>query len=384
MLTTRFIALLCALGLVLAGCAGSDGPSPTGLVEQQGTPPPEETVIGEGGITVAMLLPKTAGGSASGLADAFQNAAQLALDETEEDNIRILVTDTGGATDTGRLAAETAISRGAQLILGPVFAPAVAGAAAPAQRAGVPVLAFSTDASLAGNGVYLLSFLPKQDASRIVDYAASQGLTSFSALVPDSGYGIVAEAAFREQVAANRGRIVTVERYQPGSIAAAAGIVAARNPAQAIFIPGGGDDPAAAAAALREGGVSARLLGSGQWNNPAIWSSAVLEGAWFPGATRGGYEGFAQRYAQKFGSEPPRTASLVYDAVLLANGLVAARGASAFVPQSLRNRDGFLGVDGIFRFNSRGLSERGLAVYEIDGNGGAGVVSDAPTTFQPS
>lgn len=378
-------ALLGVLLLVLAGCSGfGDGPSPANIVQQQGLPPADQTVIGDGSVTVAMLLPLSAGGSASGLAQSFQNAAQLAMDETAQDNIRIVVADTAGTSENAKLAADAAIAQGATLILGPVFAPAVSGAAPSARAAEIPIIAFSTDSSVSGNGVYLLSFLPKQDASRIVSYAASQGMSSFSALVPNNGYGLVVEAAFREAVAANRGRIAAVERYEPGAVADAARTIASRNPAEAIFIPNGGDDPGTAATALREANVTSRLLGSGQWDSPAVLGATALRGSWYPGAGSPGYQSFVERYDQKFGATPPRTASLVYDAVLLANGLVAARGPSAFTAQSLRNPDGFLGVDGIFRFTSRGLSERGLAVFEVDGNGGSSLVSDAPTTFRPT
>jgi hypothetical protein len=43
--------------------------------------------------------------------------------------------------------------------------------------------------------------------------------------------------------------------------------------------------------------------------------------------------------------------------------------------------NGFAGVNGIFRFNADGTSERGLAVLEMT-PGGPIVVSPAPTTFQ--
>ena len=43
--------------------------------------------------------------------------------------------------------------------------------------------------------------------------------------------------------------------------------------------------------------------------------------------------------------------------------------------------NGFSGVDGIFRFNADGTSERGLAVLEVR-PGGFDVVNPAPTTFQ--
>ena len=45
-------------------------------------------------------------------------------------------------------------------------------------------LAFSSDPSAAGPGVYLLSFTPGNDIRRVVQYASSQGRTSFAALLP--------------------------------------------------------------------------------------------------------------------------------------------------------------------------------------------------------
>ncbi|WP_420391396.1 penicillin-binding protein activator [Acuticoccus sp.] len=372
----------------LAGCFGyGDGGAPTpDVLATQGEDPSAQNlrVIGDGSVTVAMLLPLSAGGSASQLAQSFQNAAELAMNEVATDNIRVVVRDTAGETDVAQVAAEAAIAEGAQLILGPVFAPAVSGVVGPARAAGVPVVAFSTDSSVAGRGTYLLSFLPKQDATRIVGFAAERGVTTFAGLVPDNGYGLVMEAALREAVASAGGRVVALERYAPDDVASAAQALAGRGAAAAVFVPNGGDDPAEAARALAAAGIEARLLGSGQWDNRAVVAEPELVGAWYPGAAGSGFDGFAERYRTAYQAPPPRTASLVYDATLLANGLVGARGAGAFRPASLQTSDGFLGVDGIFRLTRDGLSERGLAVYEVGADGASTVVSEAPSKFPPS
>ncbi|WMS44817.1 penicillin-binding protein activator [Acuticoccus sp. MNP-M23] len=382
----RFVLAAGALlALTACGALDSDSSGGTAVVARKIGPAspagPQARIIGDGGVTVAMLLPISAGGSASGLAQSFQNAAELAMNEVTQDNVRIVVRDTGGDTEIAQQAAERSVAEGTKLILGPVFAPAVAGAGGPARAASVPVIAFSTDASIAGRGVYLLSFLPRQDATRVVGHAASNGVRTYAGLVPDNGYGLVMEAAFREAVASAGGRVTLVQKYAPGEIAAAARQVAAGGAVQAVFVPNGGDDPGAAAAALSSAGVNARLLGSGQWDNPAVLRAPALAGAWFPGSQKGGFEAFAQRYEARYSVAPPRTASLVYDAALLANGLVGARGNAAFSTAALENRDGFIGVDGIFRLTGNGLSERGLAVYEVTGGGEARVVSPAPTQF---
>ena len=53
-----------------------------------------------------------------------------------------------------------------------------------------------------------------------------------------------------------------------------------------------------------------------------------------------------------------------------------------FTNAALMDPNGFAGVNGIFRFNADGTSERGLAVLEVQSDG-FHVVSPAPKTFQP-
>ena len=52
-----------------------------------------------------------------------------------------------------------------------------------------------------------------------------------------------------------------------------------------------------------------------------------------------------------------------------------------FTQSALMDPNGFAGVDGIFRFNPDGTSERGLAILEVTPDG-FNVVSPAPKTFQ--
>ena len=113
-------------------------------------------------------------------------------------DIQILVKDDRGTADGARAAASQAISEGAELILGPLFAQSVpagglGGQAAPTSRSS-PSRPTATTAS---SGVYLLSFLPQTDVDRIVRYAGRQGKRSFAALLPTNAYGAVVEAALQ-------------------------------------------------------------------------------------------------------------------------------------------------------------------------------------------
>src|SRR4029077_5497585 len=116
--------------------------------------------------------------------------------------------DTKGTPDGARLAAESAIKDGAELIIGPLFAQEVAGAAPVARQSNIPMIAFSSDQKVAGNGVYLLSFLAGRDVPRIVSYAASRGKHNFALLIPQSPYGRLAEEAFAKSIGRGGGQSV--------------------------------------------------------------------------------------------------------------------------------------------------------------------------------
>lgn len=385
------VALACSSALALSGCLGSSlGSLPGDQVQPTGQPETTGEVIGTGSVRVGLLLPLGSSGGNASIGTVFKNSAALALQNFPNADVQLLVKDTGGTAEGGRSAAQSAISEGAELILGPVFAPAVSGAAAAARATGVPVIAFSTDTSVAARGVYLLSFLPETDIKRIIGYANSQQKRSYAALIPEGSYGAVAEAAFRQEVGRGGGRIATIQRYRmTGSdtsdlVAKVSSLNSVMNSIDALFVPAGGNVPSLVMQTLVSQGASignVKLLGSGQWDSAQVKNNQILTGAWFAGPEDKGFQGFAQRYQSTYGSPPPRNASLVYDGVTLAAGLIRSAGPQRFQQSILTNRDGFIGIDGLFRFKSNGLNERGLAVYQITGRG-TEVISPAPRDFR--
>lgn len=384
-----------SLAALLAGCGqtttGGDQPppslsAPTTPVQSRplaGAAAPASS-IGNGPTKVALVLPLTQGGHASAIGTALRNAAELAYAESGSNDLTILVKDDRSTPDGAREAAQSAVADGSEIILGPVFAADVREAARVARAADRPVIGFSTDAGSAQHGVYLLSFLVEGYVDRIVDYAASQGKKSFAALVPENDYGNIALAEFQQAAARRNVRVQAIERYQPGTLNAAAGRIAAALPSiDALFIPDQADAMPAVAQALTGNGIDShkvQILGTGVWNDPRVFKLPALQGAWFATPENAGFNAFAQRYRAKYGNEPARIATLSYDAVSLVAALARTQGGQRFAETTLTNASGFNGADGVFRFRPEGTSERGLAVLQI-GNGAATTASPAPRTF---
>lgn len=170
--------------------------------------------MGEEPIRVALLLPLShSRDNAKVVAQALLNSAELALFEIENANVMLMPKDTFGTPSGARRAARDAINEGADLILGPLFAESVREAGRVARRADVPMIAFSTDRTVAGDGVYLLSFLPEQEVKRVVDFAFSEGYYSFAALIPQSAYGNRVRSAFEYSVERQGGYIPQMQFY---------------------------------------------------------------------------------------------------------------------------------------------------------------------------
>lgn len=397
------IALLLASGLVLAACQTpmmqAAPPPPPRALDAPPPPPPAPRVLrsdqpgyyrlrntpsGEVPVRVALLLPfSSMSQEVRNLAEALERAAELALFDSGNRSIILMPRDDGSTPDGAARAAAKAIEDGAEVILGPLFAQSVMAIAPIARGREVPVIAFSSDRSAGGRGVYLLSFQAETEVRRVITYAASQGHNAFAALVPRSPYGDVVSDAFRASVSAARRQISAVQPFEesPDNLAASTASVA-QSGADAVLIGEGGTMLQALGMALSGNTANrgVKYLGTGLWADASVQRDPALANSWFAAPPPEAFRDFSIRYRRTYGSTPPRIATLAYDAVsliaLLANGTPYDR----FTVGTLTDPSGFTGIDGLFRFRDDGSAERGLAVLQVAPNGFT-VVDPAPKTF---
>jgi len=346
-------------------------------------PQQQPLAVGTGQVKVGLILPLSAAGNAGVAAQSMKNAAEMALAEFQNPNIQLLIKDDAGNPQGATQGTQQALDEGAEIILGPLFAMSVPATAQLTRTRGVSVIAFSTDSSVAGRGVYLLSFLPESDVNRIVEYAAGTGKRSFAALVPENAYGNVVEAAFKQAVGRRGGRVVAFEKYGADRAGAARTVAQALGSADALFIADDGDSVVMVADALTAAGANLKniqLLGTGLWDNPRVFASPALQGGLYAAPDPAGFRSFSGRYRAKFGADPVRTATLAYDAVALVAALARTQGPQRFAPEVLTSPSGFAGIDGLFRFRVDGTNERGLAVMRVASGGGT-PVAGSPKSF---
>jgi branched-chain amino acid transport system substrate-binding protein len=325
---------------------------------------------------VAVLVPLS--GPNGSVGQSIANAATLALLDAGGKRIRLTIYDTAKAGPAA--AAAQALAEGNRLFLGPLLADDVRAVAPVARRADVPVIAFSNDVSVAGNGVYLLGFTPGQSVARVVGYARSQGLVRFAALTPRGVYGRRVAQAVLDATERSGGRLVAVEEFDrdAAGLRRAIARVDGQGGYDAILIADSARTAALAAPAIHASAPQARILGTELWSNEtAAAPPPALRGSWYAAVSDSLFAEMRSRYRARYGTAPYRLASLGYDAVLLA--VRTSRGwqpGRPFPQRALRDPAGFTGIDGPYRFSAGGVAERSLEVREV-GAAGSVVVSPA-------
>ena len=327
---------------------------------------------------VALLVPQT--GTNADVGTAIANATTMALLDSRTERVRITTYDTAlGAA----AAARQAIADGNKLILGPLLSEDVTAVAPIARAAKVPVLSFSNDSGVAGNGVFIMGFVPNQSVARVVSYARAKGHVRFGALVPKNVYGDRSAAAFRTAVAEVGGTLVAIESYDRSApaLTGAARRLANAGTMDAVLVADSGGNAVRAVPLIKSTGGK-QILGTELWNTDAsLGANAAMRGAWFASVSDGLYGQLAGKYRTRFGKAPYRLASLGYDSVLLTVRIARDwTPGTNFPVNRLMAADGFGGIDGIFRFNDRGIAVRALEVSEV-GAGGFRVVDPAPAKW---
>jgi len=380
-------------------------------------PPPVPTLRGR---RVAILLPLT--GSNQRVGQALLSAAQMALFDFADQNFELLVHDTHGTSEGAGEAARLAIGDGASLIVGPLLSSSVRAVSIVARAAGVPVMAFSSDRTVVGNGVYTMGFFPGDEVRRVVEFAYEKDARRFALLAPRDAYGETVLNALQAKVYELGGEVTQIQFYEPDATDFSypvkrlanydqrhqdlldqralleerddeAGALALKQlenlqtigeaPFDALLVADGGKRLVAVAAMLPFYDVDpgkVMILGTGQWDEIGLGSEPALMGGWFAAPDPKLRQDFSAKYFEAFATRPHRLATLAYDAMALAVVLGAQDRAQVYDASVLTNRIGFTGRDGIFRFQPDGAVERGLAVMKVQRKK-AKVIDPAPKAF---
>ena len=378
-------------------------------------PPPRADVV-----RVGLVLPLT--GQHARLGRDMLDAAQLAMFEIGDDKLVLMPRDDEGTAEGAKRAVSAAIEGGAKIVLGPLLSTSVEAALPVARQAGVNLIAFSNDRTVAGNGAYIMGILPNAQVERVVSYAFERGSRRFAALLPKNPFGEQVAEELRRSVQRLGGQVKQVRFYEhnedlrgvirqladydkrKAALQAKKAELAKKDDAaskaelkqleqrdtigppdfDALLLPEGAERLFSIAPLLPYFDINpaeVHILGTSLWEGSGALSEPALAGAWYASPPAAARTAFEQRFREAYGREPARLASLAYDAAALAAVLARQPGGADFGPKRLTASNGYAGVDGVFRFLPSGLAERSLSILEVRREGPK-EVSPAPGMFQ--
>lgn len=450
----RPVGLCLAASLLLAACGGPEpapriaAPQRPQLVTETDDPQPQatapETLPAEAEalavqdakpVLIGLMLPLSGSEAATG--EALLRAATMALFDAYDPRLQLLPLDTAGDFEVAEMRAREAIEAGVSIVLGPLLAANVEAAGDILGPAGITMLGFSNDSSAAGPGRFLMGFLPEAEVKRVVDYTVGAGHQNFGALLPFGRYGDRVRTAFGDAIADAGAEISAIEAYPPDADAlfepvkrlaryderrddvrqevrflrslrddVTDEIAKSLEDAEvmegvefdAVLVPEGGALMRTLAPLLPFYEIDpnrVKLIGTGLWNDPGLLGEPPLQGGWFAAPDPVAPAAFLDRFEAMFGEQPPRIATLSYDAVALvarfareplSGGLqdkdpgLATLSDPRFAAERFVTNEGFKGLDGLFRFLEDGTIERALAVLEVNRRGFE-IIDPAPNSF---
>ena len=345
-----------------------------------------------GSVQVALLVPSGSGNPGDEtLALGLENAARLAIQDLPDTiSVDLRVYPTAGNPAQAEAAAQTAVSDGAGIILGPLYAQSANAVGSAVQGRGVNVLAFSNNTDIAGGNVFVLGPTFQNTASRVVGYAQSQGRGTIALAYARSTAGQVAAQAVEGAAERSGATIVTRTSYelnQEAVIGAAPAVAdAALNAgATAVFLTADvGDELQLLGQLIPEQGLdteAVKFLGLTRWDVDAgALGIPGLQGGWFAMPDPALQAGFSSRYSAAFGSAPLPVAGLAYDGIAAIGALVGPGQSGKLTAEALTQSQGFAGVSGVFRLLPDGTNQRALAMAEIQQNQVV-VIDPAPRSF---
>ncbi len=364
-----------------------------------------------------LLVPLS--GPLAPVGQALANAAKLAFPAGSSPALD--VRDTGGTPSGAVAAAQAGLAAGDGIILGPLTAGETKAVAPIANQAGVNVLAFTNDSSVAAPGVWALGITPSQQVQRVVQAAAESGHTQLAGLLPDTDFGHSLAQALEQDASSlsepspqivfydqgfssvnqavrqisdwsGRGEALMSEIKAAKDQNTAAGLAKARELRRqqvappsfnALFIGAtDGNTLAEMANFLPYYDVSSPQV---QFMGPALWAplasamatQQALVGAIYAAPDPAAATSFDAKYSAAYGSQPPSIADVAFDAAALAK-LAASSGG--YTTQVLTAPSGFTGTDGLLVLQPDGSVKRGLAVFSIT-PGRPSITSPAPSSL---
>ena len=285
-------------------------------------------------VQVALLVPGGSGQAADDvLARSLENGARLAIADLQGAKIDLRVYNTAANAETAAAMAKQAVSDGAKIILGPVYAQSANAVGVAVANRNVNVLSFSNNTEIAGGNVFVLGPTFENTAKRLLSYARSRDRGNVMIVSERNVAGQAGSGAIRSAAAATGTAIageVSYEFSQNGVVQAITEIASSARGSGANALIFTADTAGALPLVTqllpknRIAPPAFQFIGLTRWDIPATTLALPgVQGGWFALPDPQLSNAFNARFQGAFGQAPHPIAGLAYDGIAAIGALVA-------------------------------------------------------------
>ena len=333
-------------------------------------------------VKVALLLPLESNSEKTNiLAQQLANAAHLAVKDLKTVNIKLSIFPTAGIDAKAVNAAKTALELGNEIIVGPLFSEETLAIKNNLKNKNVKIISLSNNPALAGNNVFVFGDTFDSISNHLVKFSIENGLKRIAIIAPSGAKGSAGIYSVEQAIKRSDAIVTMVSRYQLdlkniNRVAPSIFENLIETSTEVVIFT---DTPTRGLGFIAE--QLSRLFEENRKKAPKFmgltrWDLAQqmlfeesLRGGWFVIPSHNLNNTFSNRYAKAFGVNSVSLSIMSYDAIKLIHHLIETSRhkeiVNAFHKKRLTDPKGFLGINGGFRFNDKGIVQRPLTVAEV-------------------
>jgi len=346
----------------------------------------------ENTIKIGVLLPLS--GKNSEIGNMILNALELAIFQNKDSSIELVIKDTQSESNLSKKAFQKLLESKINFIIGPLYSKTLTSINNQVKSSQINIFALSNNKSLAKKGVWIFGVDPKEQTERILDYALEKGLTKTAALLPKNSYGLLLfetisnykkngiinpvriefyEDNIKSQQSAAKKLAQGFDQYERyikkiESLETQDNIVVdeVKKPFDNVIIAASGQSLTVLSSQLQYNNVDpekVQFLGTSSWEDTSILSEPALEGGVFAATSQLFQKDIKRIYKNTFEKDMPKVAMIAYD--ILALLIATEKDKKTININDLINKEGFLGLRGLFRLSKSGTVERSFDLKTI-------------------
>ena len=346
----------------------------------------------ENTIKVGVLLPLR--GKNSEIGNMILNALELAIFQNKDSVIELVIKDTQSEPNFSKKAFQELLESKINFVIGPLYSKTLTAINDQVKSSQINIFALSNNKSLAKKGVWIFGVDPKEQTERILDYALEKGLNKTAALLPKNSYGLLLfetisnyekndiinpvriefyEDNIKSQQSAAKKLAKGFDKYESyikkiESLETQDNIVVkeVNKPFDNVIIAASGQSLTVLSSQLQYNNVDpekVQFLGTSSWEDTSILNEPALEGGVFAATSQLFQKDIKRIYKNTFEKDMPKVAMIAYD--ILALLIAIEKDKKTININDLINKEGFLGLRGLFRLSKSGTVERSFDLKTI-------------------